>query len=594
MASHFAKWLKWRLPEAAIGIWAVFLGMTIWAHVRVAQQPPIYDAASYYHKAYNFWQAVSARHIFNPLNLEPTVRPPGTVLMSYPFGFDPSPLGFYFRSIFFPAVLFAASAVLVCYRSSSSSIVRWRVAAIAVFFSTPPILYQFAVLPDASNASYWGLVDNFMSGVAAFAAAAAWRGATARSLGWLAVTALASSFCILIKPSGTIVAALVGMASALFCLIEYRRATARGERGVRSRLVIGVLLIAITDVLVVGAALSTKYLSAENIASGRAAVEIFRALSTFSFSGLYRLAHEGPGEAVILWMVLAMSIVAAGWYAARRQMVGQTMPGSTSPAAPATLAAAVAAAGAAIMCGLWWWLGFGGEIRYGMPFFMIAMVWAVPPLMHYWDRAPRFLAASVTVLMVAASANLALLLVQSDPPAIWQQRTGISLDPGRRLDAMAQFRQFVDAPRETAVLIYSFETNEADRILSSLTYQRSIFHPELPGIDFRRPLDWARPSTFHIDEMISSDYLMFCPITDDHIREANLAAPSIDSFQHELTIFAAWATGLTPADGVEVVLDSPEARILRVRDRQSLAESLRKMIAHHRWRSVFTESNPTI
>src|SRR5262249_31628224 len=144
----------------------------------------------YYWKAYDLWVAIDRGQWFNPLNVEPTSRPPGTVLMSYPWGFDKDPRGFYFRSIFLPAVLMIlAPLVAAGGRSGPESQRRWPAAALAILASTPSLFYYFALGPQDPFVSYWGLVDGFLSGVGALAAACAWRSAASGSIGWAAAMA---------------------------------------------------------------------------------------------------------------------------------------------------------------------------------------------------------------------------------------------------------------------------------------------------------------------------------------------------------------------------------------------------------------------
>src|SRR6516162_2380979 len=64
------------------------LSIGVWKHVRRSEQPPLYDAISYMAKAKAFWDMVVSGHWENPLNLQPVLRPPATILMSYPFGFS--------------------------------------------------------------------------------------------------------------------------------------------------------------------------------------------------------------------------------------------------------------------------------------------------------------------------------------------------------------------------------------------------------------------------------------------------------------------------------------------------------------------------
>jgi hypothetical protein len=583
---RMGKLLTWRAPEACIVAWLGFLGLAVWRHVEPTQQPLVYDAITYYQKAFNFWRAFRSGGFFNPLNLDPAVRPPGTVLMSYPFGFDADPRGLFFRSIFFPAALFVLAALIVTYQASNGWSVRWRAALCAVFFSTPSIVYWFAVIPYHPTPSYWGCVDNFLSGVAALCAAAAWRSAKKRSLPWFVGTGVTSSLCILIKPSGALVAAVVGLMCALFCLAVYRDALPVERASTGRRLLSGLLLVGAIDTSVMVASLSSKYLSPQSMAWGEAAIAVVRAELHAPISALLAIAHQGPGYGFLLWTVLAVLIIACG--SMRMSAKAARRPSVALPVA-ALIAAAIALA-----AGLWFWLdiGSGVIIRYGMPFFMMAAVWTTPPLLRQWQSAPRLLTACMTIVMLVATINLALLLVQRDPPAAWQNNTGVSLSAGSPFGPMPQFQHFVDAPRARPALVYSLQSDEADQVLTTLIYLQQMFHPDLPALGIARPNDWARPTTYHLDEMAASDYLLFHPQLDPAARETALDAVAVPSFAAEQAAFIAWATELTPADGVDVVIGTSEARIIRIRDRASFRAALLRLVSRHRWRPVFIDANP--
>jgi hypothetical protein len=95
------------------------LGLGIWLHTRATTQPPLGDAFSYYAKAYYFWADWRGGQGFHPFDIWPFFRPPGTVLMSYPFGFNADPQWFFFRSVFFPAILMLLAAVIVSHRPNA-------------------------------------------------------------------------------------------------------------------------------------------------------------------------------------------------------------------------------------------------------------------------------------------------------------------------------------------------------------------------------------------------------------------------------------------------------------------------------------------
>jgi hypothetical protein len=578
-----------RLPEISIASWVIFLGITIWAHVRITQQPPMWDAFTYYWKAYSFWHAVRQGHIFNPLNLKPTIRPPGSVVMAYPFGFDPDPRGFYFRSVFFPATLLILSVLVAASRRGHQTKEHWYLALTAIFFSTPPLLYWFAIIPNAPSPSVWGMVDGFLSGMAALAAAAAWRSVVQKSLTWTAIAAFLSSFCILIKPSGTLVAALIGAIWVFLMLIQYRATidSNAAERATsRIRLVAGTLIIGAMDVAVLAIAITSNYLSEGNVAFGRASLAVLKVELKVPVSSLWGISRQGLGAPLILWMLLAITTVTIGYLSTRkrRDELGK---------AALYVGAAIAAIFAGLLGGWFWLIGSGGAqvIRYGMPFFMAAMVLMVPAVVHFRAAAPSLLTVATVVVMFIASANLALLLIHPNPGLAWQRWSGVSLSPGLPFSPMAQFQKFVDTPRTKWSYVYSFDVDEADGILESLSEQRFVFHPELASFYVRRPLDWQRPTTYRIDELLSSDYLLFRPVpkpAGDEIAFANIAA---DSFERERSLFVAWASGLTHLDGVDIIIDFPSARIVAVRDRNLLRKSLARMLLSHHWRMVFTDAN---
>lgn len=154
-------------------VWLSFIACFVWQHVKSSEQPPIYDAASYFWKAKNFWANMKQPRIANPLNTEPSVRPPGTVLMSYPFGFNPDFHGFYFRSVFIP-ILCLVFAVYIAGWSSKMTVTRhWSIAIISIFLSTLPLFYHFEFIGRGGKSPvYWGMVDSFFAGVAAVSVAA--------------------------------------------------------------------------------------------------------------------------------------------------------------------------------------------------------------------------------------------------------------------------------------------------------------------------------------------------------------------------------------------------------------------------------------
>ena len=575
-----------KLPTALVVLWTFFLAVVIWSRIPAMPQPPIYDTFSYYWKAYDFWSAFRDGRWFNPLNVEPSSRPPGTVLMSYPFGFEENPRGFYFRSIFLPAALMVLSALIAAYRPSPSKAECWRAAALAVLSSTPSLFYRFDLGPQDPFVSYWGLVDGFLSGVAALSAACAWQSARRNSIRWACATAATSALCILIKPSGVLVAMLIGVFWCVLALAQtaVEGSTSSRRRRMLTRHIAGGMIIAAVELLVLAAALSSDYLSKDNLASGLASIAVMKAEQAVPFSAIWPLIHFGPGDGFLLIILLGVLIPVTSLLRARQS------PKSDRHGDSWLALAAVLGALAALALGLWFWLyGSGGQsqVRYGMPFFAIAMIWMLPAISSFWARAPRLVTSGAMLVMVAIPLNLALLLVQVHPPREWQRAAGFALDLGSTFTPLADFQRFIEEPRPAATTIYSFDTDEADQIMDSLALQHRLFHPDLEPVNFYRPIDWQRPTTYRIDEMLSSDFFLFRPRPSGPVPSSGL------SFPEERKLFQWWASQLGSQDGVEIRMDFPSARLLRIVDRSRLRQSLLRMVSAHSWRPTFNDANAT-
>jgi len=176
--------------------------------------PPTYDALVYFEKGKNVWEHLSPKNFVNPLNVESAYRPPATVLMSFPFGYHEDFHGFYFRSIFIPVLCFIVAVSIAGFSSGNTTFQVWLVCCEAIFLSSIPFFYHFEYTDNSLHSaavpiSYWGLVDAFLGGISALAAAACVRGIQKLSLKWFTLAFFLASLCILIKPAGLSTMALI-------------------------------------------------------------------------------------------------------------------------------------------------------------------------------------------------------------------------------------------------------------------------------------------------------------------------------------------------------------------------------------------------
>jgi len=159
------------LPHIILGIWLVLIGAGIRQHTARAVQPPIYDALTYFQKAKNFWGTVYEGKLVNPFNIAPSFRPPGTIVMSYPLGFSTDFRPFYFRSVFLPILCVVFAVYAAGYSRIMGNSEKWDLACLAMFLTTIPMFHHFERAKDIPSPLIWGLVDNFLAGVAALSVA---------------------------------------------------------------------------------------------------------------------------------------------------------------------------------------------------------------------------------------------------------------------------------------------------------------------------------------------------------------------------------------------------------------------------------------
>jgi hypothetical protein len=571
-----------RLPELCGFLWLALLAGAIWKHTHVTTQLPIFDSFTYYQKAHNFWEAVGAGRWFNPLNIEPSIRPPGTVLMSYPFGFDPDPRGFYFRSVYFPICLLFVSVLIAAYRADDDFRTRLRIMLTAIFFTTITLPYHFELAPDYWG-GYWGLVDSFLTGFAAVAAACAWRGTApgARMWIWAVAVGFASALSILVKPSGTLVAAVAGVAWVAFALgaLVDCREPGTACRPLGLRLFIGAGLIALIDAAVVAAAIKSHYLSRENLAFGQSAIAIMKAELKLPVSLLWTVLNTGLSGAFVLWAALAATMCV--W--------ALSLKGS--PHMSARGIASYVASAAVLIFGFWFWfLGSGGatEIRYAVPFFGMAMVWLVPVAMEAWSRVPSLLRLSLSSIMIAAPLNLITVLLVPHPSLAWQQLTGVRVTaagfPPRTVEA---FKRLAVPPPKHPFDIYVLSMDDNDAILASLVSQDWLLHPESQPVLLRRPVDWTRPTTVRVSELAAADILLINP---QQAVQAP-AGPTVSGLSEVRGAFTSWADKLDESDGVSIFYSAPSTKILNIVEPLKFRESLEQLIARYSWDPTFVKAN---
>lgn len=576
----------------AVAIWLAIVGCEIWFHAASATEPPVWDALSYSMKSKGFWDAIGAGHAFNPFSIEPSVRPPGVVLVSYPFGFSESFAGFYFRTNFVPALLLALSVLVVGWANQAVRNSPLVVAGMSICIAGLPTVFQFQVaFEEISSAGFWGLVDNFITAVAALAAASLVAAAMLRSWKWVALAAGLAGFCLWIKPAGLLVMAC--MFSAWACLAG--REIAR-DRKLGSWILKSLFAFVLAYAVAGGAAFLSPYFSHANAELGSRAVEILQSEYPWSFnlSVVAERLHVGTGWGVAATIVLGLAAAAV-----RREQRWTVL------AAAVTLAS-----------GAWFWLLFADvmQVRYFLPFALMAAVFLLPSVIDSISRRPAFAQGVLVVTLCLPALASTAAATMSRPSKDVQRVLGVNLTSnafaaeGRLASDVLEDakRREIRTPR-----IYVCSNSGPLRSFSAaIEYSRVIGKAGTKGA-VSVPFDWSRGSAFRLDEILSADYiacdhaermgrsmrgcrtagqdmLVGCEIDSSGRTENGPRREDVLSFADEQRVVRDWLSVLGSESGVEVIARG-SVNLIRVASRGTFELAVSDFASRFNWRQIASD-----
>jgi hypothetical protein len=377
-------------------------------------------------------------------------------------------------------------------------------------------------------------------------------------------------------------------------------------------LALGIIILAIPYMATFYVAFSSEYFSAQNKALGNASIAMMKNELVLSWSELMDVIRLGGlGYAFIVWFVVIMILVTHSFWRSLKEGV---------LSAKAELVGLTAGASIALLLGLWFWLlGSGGmnQIRYFVPFVFMAVIFNLPAILMTMREIHGWKMALLVGFMLVPSMNMAILLPQRNPSLAWQLKTGVNLTSGSAendpvYDQAKSFAREVKSEGRNIVL-YSFSRLPVDGFVKSTIDYWGITMPPMPDVKFFRPVDWQRPSTFHLDEMLAADYWLFNPmrnqegqtVLNSYLLEQSppglnpndpmdkmITGGKFNLLLNEVSLFEAWASQLTAKEGVSIVSQSPTLRLLRISDPLQVELAMDAFVSRHRWSSAFLAANP--
>lgn len=581
------------LAPLMLCLFLVVLFIGVWDHVKESEQPPLGDSIAYMQKAKTFWEMVASGHWENPLNLEPVFRPPGTILMSYPFGFKEDFKGYLARSVILPILAFVAALYVATWRERMSIAEHLDLAAVALIIATLPCFFHFeagvAVVPV-----YWGLVDNFFSAVAVVALAIGYRSVKRRSWCLLLLSSFTSGFCLMIKPAGTVVAGTVIL--VLTAVMVANELLASGDtpswtqalRFIFSfRTFLFVVMLSLGSSFFLVASLRSAYMSPVMLQYGNTAMKILREgfVAAFSMENFKVMLYPSFGpNVIILSFITSLAVIRTSLEGARLRGAFWTIIRLLNP----LLAAVVLAVGA------FFWLGYTSvsQVRYFYPFAFFSLLLVSIFLLDFLrgNAAPytrTFIYGSAMILF----GSFALMLYFPHAHPSWQRKFGVNLESssggdGKRLAGLL-LRQARGAKRDLNV--YGLGSLEFGPI-TCWGEAEKVLHPTEPTFNTAWPVDWRRAPVFRLEDLFLSDCVLYHPVTDAANWTVARPTSQIENLWQEVEMISSWLTKANEQCGLRDLAIGKFA-IKEVVNPKLFARSFAEWAASRNWRDVFEYEN---
>jgi hypothetical protein len=525
---------KW-LPLIILALWFLALGSFLWPACS-SPQPPLYDAVSYAEKAKNVWVCIAEGKFMMLLATPPSIRPPGTVLMSYPFGYSENTQGFYFRSIFIPSCLLGIANYIAAMAAGFYESKRGLFAVlIAICATTLPLFYQFH-LSGSMFVAYRGLVDGFIGSVSGLAAALLLYSSATKKHRLVKLVALSlAALSIYIKPAGMLI---FGICAGMY-LLQQGIWTLQERQKINKNLLLDIGLVVLAGSLMIPAFLS-PYLGPANMASGEVAVGILKKemfpqiTGEWSLKAVFHLLGWIPAFLLILALV-------AGFFGLCRQKGRERID----------LIVLL------LFVMIWFTAGLAfllqssiEQVRYAFPFWLPAIV-CVTALAF---RAKCFvnckpLVVAVCGLVVIQTANLLDQIVN------YQDKKRPSILAGwntRDVDVpeLAPFYEWLSSQsikhRRKKILYDAAVGNTSTVLGSAIYYDSAVAKRYQKGgfyLERRAPINWVRPSGVYLKELADVDFILTNPFP---ISPGNsVASQQLAKFQNGVVKSPSGESGLS-------------------------------------------------
>ena len=575
----------WPVAIVLIFVLLIYAGIRYKAGVAVA--PPYGDALQYYAKASFVWEDIRAGNPAKILASPPAMRPPGTALLLYPLGFKPSVRSYLVRSQFVPFLFWIASLLMLLWPVCRTARERLAASALVCCLGTLPMFFQFELNPasfDYYAVQAWGMVDTLLAAVGALSASLMIASVRSRSICLASAGWIASALCILIKPTGILIAASIGLIFVVEVIARTFAGAASG--GIMNGRKIGTAVF-VSVSLGIGAAIlgatmwacvASPYLGSGTQQRFSEALVVSRQL--YPILPLQQLLDFS--KMVVGWPITAFFILAASLGSARL-FFG---PPQTHRRAFLLRLSGIVILLVASLC--WWWFMSGPIYRYYFPFLAILILWILPDVFQQFRFVwPKWVTAPALVYLCFPPILLAALFF---PPVVAQRLLGVNLSSGLWSDELKAGEAII---HEAETSGKQFKLYALDGVSTEFPHFQDYtkwVHSKQRGMLIWpvRPNEWSGDPGLRIERILECEYILF----DGDVQPRTPATRKVVSnYYDELREFAVFANSLDENQGA-ARRRFGRLTAVHVTNRSLFEKAFWEWASELDWKTTFASRNP--
>ena len=209
------------------------------------------------------------------------------------------------------------------------------------------------------------------------------------------------------------------------------------------------------------------------------------------------------------------------------------------------------------------------------------------------DQAfPAIIRWGAGVVSILPALNLVGMLSFQNPNDQWQKFSGVSMQIGSGREGVQIADNLLKEleNQQRSAVVYTISQTEECYAFNCYGWYQEILHPESNYFKTVLPLDWQRPSTYRIPEILACDFILFKPVAGSQ-RDKALQVDKTNSCPEEETLFEAFLSSLMPEDGIKTRFENQSCRLSEITDTSRLGEAFDSFIKTKSWRPVFIREN---